>query len=152
MVRILRAATWNFGYGSVGSPSKNNKTKVQKALEYLRKNNVDIVLAQEIFDPNELRRLYPNQIYSDVPVYNPQGQGLWGAMDFSIDTRNNNSRPKWGTAILATENVNLSKIELKYSTAYPGSMTVAQIAGTDIAVISMYGKNVYDYEKVTAFS
>lgn len=152
MVRILRAATWNFGYGSVGSPSKNNKTKVQKALEYLRKNNVDIVLAQEIFDPNELRRLYPNQIYSDVPVYNPQGQGLWGAMDFSIDTRNNNSRPKWGTAILAAENVNLSKIELKYSTAYPGSMTVAQIAGTDIAVISMYGKNVYDYEKVTAFS
>ncbi|MFR6465146.1 MAG: hypothetical protein ACLUQJ_06565 [Alphaproteobacteria bacterium] len=50
MVRILRAATWNFGYGSVGSPSKNNKTKVQKALEYLRKNNVDIVLAQEISD------------------------------------------------------------------------------------------------------
>lgn len=34
------------------------------------------------------------------------------------------SRPKWGTAILAAENVNLSKIELKYSTAYPGSMTV----------------------------
>ena len=53
---------------------------------------------------------------------------------------------------MAAENVNLSKIELKYSTAYPGSMTVAQIAGTDIAVISMYGKNVYDYEKVTAFS
>ena len=68
MVRILRAATWNFGYGSVGSPSKNNKTKVQKALEYLRKNNVDIVLAQEIFDPNELRCLYPNQIYSDIPT------------------------------------------------------------------------------------
>lgn len=82
MVRILRAATWNFGYGSVGSPSKNNKTKVQKALEYLRKNNVDVVLAQEIFDPSELRCLYPNQIYSDIPVYNPQGQGLWGAMDF----------------------------------------------------------------------
>ena len=152
MVRILRAATWNFGYGSVGSPSKNNKTKVQKALEYLRKNNVDIVLAQEIFDPSELRRLYPNQIYSDIPVYNPQGQGLWGAIDFSIDTRNNNNRPKWGTAILAAENVNLNKIELKYSTAYPGSMIVAQIAGTDIAVISMYGKNVCDYEKVTAFS
>lgn len=152
MVRILRAVTWNFGYGSVGSPSKNNKMKVQKALEYLRKNNVDIVLAQEIFDPNELRCLYPNQIYSDIPVYNPQGQGLWGVMDFSIDTRNNNSCPKWGTAILAAENVNLNKIELKYSTAYPGSMTVAQIAGTDIAVISMYGKNVYDYEKVTAFS
>ena len=139
MVRILRAVTWNFGYGSVGSPSKNNKTKVQKALEYLRKNDVDIVLAQEIFDPNELRCLYPNQIYSDIPVYNPQGQGLWGVMDFSIDTRNNNSRPKWGTAILAAENVNLKKIELKYNTAYPGSITVAQIAGTDIAVMSMYG-------------
>ena len=113
---------------------------------------MDIILAQEIFEPSELRRLYPNQIYSDVPVYKPQGQGLWGAMDFSIDTRNNNSRPKWGTAILAAENANLKKIELKYNTAYPGSMTVAQIAGTDIAVMSMYGKNVCDYEKVTAFS
>ena len=38
MVRILRAATWNFGYGSVGSPSKNNKMKVQKALEYLKES------------------------------------------------------------------------------------------------------------------
>ena len=152
MVRILRAATWNFGYGSVGSPSKGNKTKVQKALEYLRGNNVDIVLAQEVFDPEELRCFYPNQIYSDIPVYNPDGHGIWGAIDFSADTRNNNSPFKWGTAILAAENVNLEKIELKYNTTYPGSMTVAQIAGTDIAVISMYGKNVCDYEKVTAFS
>lgn len=152
MVKILRTATWNLGYGSVGSPSKGNKMKVQKVLEYLRKNNVDIVLAQEIFDPDELRCLYPNQIYSDIPVYAPQGQGLWGAMDFSIDTRNNNSRPKWGTAILSTENINLNKIELKYNTAYPGSMIVAQVTETDIAVISMYGKHTYDYNNITGYS
>lgn len=152
MVRILRVATWNFGYGSVGSPSRNDKLKVQKAFEYLHRNNVDIVLAQEIFDPQNLQHLYPNQIYCDIPVYNPQGQGLWGAMDFSIDIRNNNNRPRWGTAILAAKDVSLNKIELKYNTAYPGSITIAQIKETDIAVISMYGKNIYDYEKVTAYS
>lgn len=152
MVSILRAATWNFGYGSAGSPSRGCKPKVQKALEYLQKNNVDIVLAQEIFDPYELRSIYPNQIYSDIPIYNPQGQGIWGAIEFSADTRNNNKRPKWGTAILAAKNINLNKIELKYNTSYPGTITIAQIAETDIAVISMYGKNIYDYEKVTAYS
>lgn len=152
MVRILRVATWNFGYGSVGSPSKGSQLKVQKALEYLRKNNVGVVLAQEIFDPDKLQHIYPNQIYSDIPVYNPQGQGIWGTIDYSADMRNNNNRPKWGTAVLAAENITLNKIELKYNTAYPGSMTIAQIAGTDTAVISMYGKNTYDYEKVTAYS
>ncbi len=149
MVGILRVATWNLGYGS---PKQSNCEKIEKALLYLKKNNVGIVWAQEIPDAKSFGHIYPNHFYSYIPIYNPQGQGLWGAMDFLTDTRNNNNRPKWGTAILAANNVNLNTIELKYNTAYPGSMTIAQIIGTDIAVISMYGKNTYDYESVTGYS
>lgn len=149
MVGILRVATWNLGYGS---PKQYDLEKLPKSLQYLKEHNVDIVLAQEIPDAESFRHIYPNHFYSYIPIYNPEGTGIWGNFNFSEDTRNNNHRPKWGTAVLASNKINLSRLELKYNTAYPGSMTIAQIIGTDIAVISMYGKNTYDYDNITGYS
>ena len=158
MVGIIRVATWNLGYGSLQSPSRNSTNKVRAALEYMSGKGVDIVIAQEIFNPNSIQDIYPHQIYSEIPHKNPSGTGVWGNIDFSTDAENNGNDQKWGTAVLAKSNFHLEKFvpdgnKCKYyNTAYPGSVTIAQIANTDIAIISMYGKKIYDYEWVTNYS
>ena len=133
----MKIVSWNLSFGSPPYPFPN--VDFLKVLEDI---GADVLLAQEMFVPQEcptgqivetncfgaFKYCLFNEIPTERPKENWSGSGEMTPAD-----------KKWGTAILSRKP--LKEVELKFLTAYPGTLSVAKV--DDICLISMYGKRIY---------
>ena len=137
----MKIVSWNLNFGS---RRKRSKLDFLKVLDDI---GADVLLAQEMFVPTECP---PGQIINTDDYC----KGKFGAFKYCLFNEIPTNRPKnnwngsgkitpadeqWGTAILSKEP--LKEVELKFSTAYPGTISVAKV--NDICLISMYGKLIH---------
>ena len=137
----MKIVTWNFGFGSPGSPSLNNKDKVVEALCHASRSGCDVVLAQEICALDNLpsvKELYPYFQYATCPKDRPEG-GHWGGKT-GIDAANEADAKKWGTAVLSKDP--LVSVPLAINSAYPGTMLLVKDEKRGLGLVSIYGKRV----------
>ena len=132
----MKIVSWNLNFGSRRDRSKLDFVNVLDDI------GADVLLAQEMFVPAEcptgqvveadkfgrFKYCLFNEIPTNRPVNNWNGSGEKTPAD-----------KQWGTAILSKEP--LEKVELKFSTAYPGTVSVAKVK--DLCLISMYGKMIH---------
>ena len=137
----MKIVSWNLNFGS-----KRDRTKLD-FVNVLDDIGADVLLAQEMFVPTECP---PGQIINTDDYC----KGKFGAFKYCLFNEIPTERPvnnwsgsgrktpadkQWGTAILSK--IPLEKVELKFSTAYPGTVSVAKVK--DLCLISMYGKLIH---------
>ena len=133
----MKIVSWNLSFGSPPYPFPN--VDFLKVLEDI---GADVLLAQEMFVPQECPTgqivetncfgAFKYCLFNEIPTERPKE-------NWSGSGKITPAGKKWGTAILSK--VPLKEVELKFSTAYPGTVSVAKV--NDICLISMYGKLIY---------
>ena len=128
----MKVVSWNLNFGSNRDRSKLDFLKVLDDI------GADVLLAQEMFVPQgcqtgkvvEADRFgaFKYTVFNEIPTERPKDNWSGSGEMTPADK-------KWGTAILSRKP--LKEVELKFLTAYPGTLSVAKV--DDICLISMYG-------------